>query len=48
MVETTIELNDIIKVYRGCDDFPVNVTKFDDSTNVMGRLHLPLSIEFFC
>ena len=45
MVETTTEFNDIIKVYRGCDDFPVKVTKFDDST-VMGRPHLPSSIEF--
>ena len=48
MVGMTTEFNNIFKVYRGCDDFPVNITKFDDSTYVMRRMLLPSSIEFFC
>lgn len=47
LAETRCKFNDIYKVYSDCDKFPVDLTKFDDSINVAGRLHLPESINFF-
>ena len=47
MAATSSKFEDVYKVYNSCDKFTVDLSKFDDSTNVKGRLHLPESIAFF-
>ena len=47
MIETTSKFQDVYKVYSCCDEIPVDLDKYDDTTNVKGRLHLPESMEFF-
>ena len=45
--ETKSKFADIQKVYSGCENFPVDLSNYDDSINVKGRLNLPKSIQFF-
>ena len=47
MTATSSKFDDVYKVHGNCDKFPVDLSKFDDSTNVKGRLHMPESIAFF-
>ena len=47
MTETFSKFDDVYKVYDNCDSFPVDLSNFDDSINVKGRLHRPESIQFF-
>ena len=44
---TMLKFEDIHKVYKECDNFPVDLAKFDENTNVKSRLSLPESVEFF-
>ena len=47
IAETKQKFSDVFKVDESCDSFPVDLSTFDNTINVKGRLHLPASIEFF-
>ena len=47
IAETKEKFSDVFKVAEDCNRFPVDLESFDDSINVLGRLHMPESIEFF-
>ena len=47
MSRTKDRFEDIQKVYKNCDEFPVDLDSFSDTINVKGRLNLPDSIKYF-
>ena len=47
MEETSQKFQDIYKVYSGCDKISVDLSQFDETVNVKGRLSRPESIQFF-
>ena len=38
---------DVYKVQNCCDEIPVDLSAYDETVNVKGRLHLASSVEFF-
>ena len=46
-LKTRSKFADVYKVQNNCDEFPVDISAYDETVNVKGRLHLASSVKFF-